>query len=192
MRLTTETRHRIDQAIQQVSLKTNAEIALHIEPHSHGYLGYLLIDSFILVGLVVMAVSYVGVIQSMPLLIMVFFGMMLALLAIPQSRFALICFLPKSIKHRHAMKQAGLEYLQILQNTAADKPVILLFVSLAERYIHIMHSRVIHRDVDGQVWKDIVKKFIAAMPKSNLESCCLTAITDIAEPLAIHYPAEKL
>ena len=79
------------------------------------------------------------------------------------------------------------EYLILHAEIAKDKPFILLFVSLAERYVHIATNPVVHAKLPDN-WHAVTGQFIGSIRKKGLGKTCVQTIQHIAEILEPHFP----
>jgi putative membrane protein len=88
--------------------------------------------------------------------------------------------------HRLAREQFFLQNLHMTR----ERTGILLFVSVAERYVEILADRGINDRVAPDAWQSIVTGFIKRVRKRQIAEGFLAAIAACGELLAAHFPAE--
>ena len=119
-------------------------------------------------------------------------GVFLSLLIvfrIPAIKYVLV---PKSIKHRRASRVAREQFfLQGLQNTQG-RTGILLFVSIAERYVEVIADKGINDVVPTGTWDKIVNDFINQVKAGRPGDGFIGAINGCAEIMREHFPASDI
>jgi putative membrane protein len=189
--LSDEDNAAIGRAVREVEVRTDAEFAAVIAPASSGYTEYVLFDAFILGSLIGLSLWAGDIDISIPIFVIIQLVTMASLIFLPPLRMIFIRLLPKHVLHRHAAKQAGLEFMHLSHHAAASKPIVLLYVSLAERYVHILYSRNVREKIPLSEWNDIVQRLTASMATKGVKESCSAAITEISKLLMKEYPRQK-
>ena len=92
----------------------------------------------------------------------------------------------KSLRaHRLAREQFFLQNLHMTR----ERTGVLLFVSVAERYVEIIADQGINEVVAEEAWQSIVNGFTGRVRKRQVAEGFLTAIDACGELLADHFPA---
>jgi putative membrane protein len=175
----------IAKAVRQVENQTGVIVATVIAPISHSYLGYAVLDTFLFAALINGALWLSRLVVNVESMLIIQAALML-FVVLPTYRLWVVSLLPKTIRHHHAARSAVMAFHHVLHQTPADKHVVLLYVSLAERYVHILHSRTLNDIVAPEIWKAIVAQFTATMPKIGLSEATLQAIKNIESALVGH------
>lgn len=71
-----------------------------------------------------------------------------------------------------------------------ERSGVLLFVSIAERYVEIVADEGIHQNVGEAHWQQIVDRFIAEVKAGRIADGFVDAVGAIGEAMATHYPRE--
>ncbi|HET6726005.1 MAG TPA: TPM domain-containing protein [Gammaproteobacteria bacterium] len=88
--------------------------------------------------------------------------------------------------HRFAHEQF---YFQGVHRTR-DHSGVLLFVSIAERYVEIVADEGIHRNVGEAHWQQIVDNFVSEVKARRVADGFVGAVTAIGDAMATHYPRQ--
>jgi putative membrane protein len=107
---------------------------------------------------------------------------------LPALRRLGMALLPRRILRHHAARRAAEEFLFLSRHVPPERPLVLMYVSLAERYAHILHSRAASAKVPGGTWDDIVDHFTAGVKKPGLGPSLESAVAKIADALESHFP----
>ena len=84
---------------------------------------------------------------------------------------------PEKIQYRRAAHRAFEEYLIVSRHVSAATPIVLLYVSLAERYVHILPSRAVREKISDANWNAIVQTLTFSVSSAGA-----------AKLLAAHFP----
>jgi putative membrane protein len=99
--------------------------------------------------------------------------------------------IPADVKRLRARRLAREQFfLQNLHMTRA-RTGVLLFVSVAERYVEIIADQGISDRVASEAWRTIVTGFIGRVRKRQVAEGFLAAIAACGELLAAHFPAQQ-
>jgi len=95
---------------------------------------------------------------------------------------------PKSVQHRRARRHAHeLFFIEGLHLTESRSGV-MIFVSLAERYVEIIADQGISRRVKASVWQEIVDVFIDDVKRDSVADGYVKAINACGIQLQEHFP----
>ncbi|WP_345978985.1 TPM domain-containing protein [Sulfurimonas sp. HSL3-2] len=189
--ITKETQRRVEQAIQEVECKTDAELVVVVAKRADDYY-YIPTMWAAFVTLLWPGVSHLlgapkELNESYVVLALVFIVSMV-LLRIPFLMYALI---PRDVKQRRARSLAYEQFL--VQNLHATKARtgVLIFVSIAERYVKIIADKGINDKITDPVWQNAVIALTEQIKKGNPEEGFLEAIRLCSQPLIEHFPASE-
>jgi putative membrane protein len=178
----------VAKAVAQAEQQTKAELVAVIAPASDAYLSYVMLYGLALGSIVATGLWLAHVMSAFPMLLVVQLGIMSALLLAPPLHKLCLRLVPRRIRHRRAAHRAYEEYLIVSRHVSASTPIVLFYVSLAERYAHILPSRMVREKIPDKEWSDIIIAFTAAMRSQNLDNACTTAIERMTALLAPQFP----
>lgn len=173
----------INTVTKQAEAQTNAHIVTVILPASDTYFHYIMICGFIVASLVDLFLWHEKIITPFPTLLAI--QLLSAMLCpfIPGMKMLTLKFLPKQMYHHRAAQVAAEKRLAASKDVSSSKPVLLIFISKAERYIHIFPNAVIRDKVPDKNWDPIVRELIRSIPTMSLASACVKAIEESSELL---------
>ncbi len=93
---------------------------------------------------------------------------------------------PGHVKRAHARAFARREFAARILASPERRGGVLLFVSLAERYVELMGDREAHARVGQEAWDRILGEFVAAAKSGRLADGAISAIDACASVLAAH------
>lgn len=181
--LSLKDKQMINTATKKAEAKTNAHIVTVILPASDTYFYYIMICGFIIASLADLLLWYGKVITQFPTLLSIQLLSSMLWPLIPGMKSVTLKFLPKQLYHHRAAQVAAEKRLAASKNVPLSKPVLLIFISLAERYIHIFPNAVIRDKVPDKDWNPIVQGLIHSIPKMSLTNACVKAIEESSELL---------
>lgn len=187
MSLSAQDRDRISRAIAAAEARTSGEIVCVLAQSSTGTTalpvliaaGTALATPWLLVALTAMTVDRILSLQ------IVIFLVLLLVLCLPRVRVALM---PRRARRAVAYR-AAME--QFIARGLAENPAhsgILIFVSLAERYVRIVADEGIAARVPQSAWQGAVDTLLAHMRSGRIADGFVAAITLCADELARHFP----
>jgi putative membrane protein len=186
--LSLELKETIAKAIAEAGRRTSAEIVVVVLPASDPYQSYLLSYGLILGSLAGMGLWMEKMVTGFPLLFGVQVAAIMLTLFIPLLGNLCLKLIPKRVLHHHAARRAFEEFLIVSRHVPAERPVVLLYISLAERYVHILHSRAVLPKIPNETWEAVIQEFTTLMKKFGLQEACVTAIHSISSTLEPHFP----
>jgi putative membrane protein len=193
MRMAFLTQHEqasIADAIRTAEARTNGEIVTVVTAESESYVWPAMfaatLIAFIVPGIIA---PFVGLVSSGDL----FFIQLVALLVlqipllVPRIRFALV---PASIKRDRARRRAREQFVERDLHLTQARTGVLIFVSIAERYVEILADDGINAKVGQAQWQAIVDTFVADVRAGTVANGFCTAIEKVGDILAQHFPAD--
>ncbi len=187
VKLTTQDKEKLSATIAGAEATTSAEIICVVAPASGTYNNQITLLGLMLGSIIATILWETRQLVYFPWLLLVQLGIV-TIISLPWWRRALLMLVPKHILQDTARRAAGQEYLNIEAQVAHDVPYVLLYMSLAERYVHILPNAVIRAQLSSDQWADIVKNLITEIKHSNAAQGCALAITQIGAVLAAHFP----
>ena len=178
----------ISSAITRAERRTSAEIAVVLAPESDGYQAYLLMYGFAAGSIACTFLWWTKTLTAFPVLMLVQALAMGSFVFIPLLRRLGMTLMPRRLLHYCAARRAAEEFQSLSQQVPPERPLVLLYVSLAERYAHILHSRMAGAKIPTATWDGIVASFAAGVEKPGLSASFDIAIAKIGEALAPHVP----
>ena len=178
----------VAKAIAEAERQTSAELVAVVAPASDAYQSYLLLYGLIAGSAIGVGLWATKTITGFPLLLAIQFAVMALLSFIPWLRHLLVRLVPKRIRHHRAAHRAYEEYLIVSRHVAAQTPIVLLYISLAERYAHILTSRSVREKIPDERWNEVIGELTAALPVEGLQASCIKAIRRATGLLTPHFP----
>lgn len=179
----------ITQAIRIAEARTSGEIVTVVAAHSDSYLWPVslvaALAAFLVPGLLA---AVLGIVSSGDL----FFIQLATLLgleivlSIAKLRFALI---PASIKRANARRRAHEQFFERRLHLTQNRIGVLIFVSVAERYVEIVADAGIAQKVEADTWNGIVDEFVGRVRQNRVTEGFLIAIQSVGDILARHFPS---
>jgi putative membrane protein len=187
--VSSEIKDSIAAAVAAAKKRTSADIAVMVAPASDGYQPYALLYGFALGSVAAVALWWTKTVTPFPLLLLVQACTMALIAFVPALRHLCLSLIPKHVLHHHAARRAREEFLFVSRHAPPERPVVLLYVSLAERYAHVLHSRALGPKVPGEAWEGFIKLFTDSAKKPGIAAACQVTVAAMAETLAPHFPA---
>jgi putative membrane protein len=189
--LSTTEKQQIAEAIRVAEANTQGELVCVIAPASDDY-RYLPLLWSALIALSLPAIVWLSQVwwtqAEVYLAQVALFLLALMLLSWPALKMRLV---PRRTQRKHAARLAREQfYAQQLHHTR-ERTGVLLFVSVAERYVEILADEGINSKVAPGTWDSIVKNFVAQLGAGRIAPGFLEAVAACATILAEHCPAQK-
>lgn len=188
--LSDEDRKRVESAVAAAERKTAAEFVTVIA-RSSGHYRYL---PTLAAAAAMMLLSAVALVVPWPFPLTVgefYLGQVVAFIALfflfrwRPIRHRLV---PRAAQHARANLRAHQLFLDLGLASTRDRTGILLFASLAERYVEIITDRGVRDVIDDAVWADALALFRAAIASGDLAGGFVGAIERCAAELAEKLP----
>jgi putative membrane protein len=111
---------------------------------------------------------------------------LLLLALLPRSiRFALI---PRRLGHQRAHRRAVEQFLTQNLHTTEGRTGVLIFLSVAERYVEVLADARINSRVPAGTWQAIVDELTAGIGEGRAAEALIAAISSVGGLLAAHFP----
>jgi putative membrane protein len=177
-----EDKSAIAAAIKQAEARTAADIVVAVVPASDAYLAHRMLWGMAL-GSVIAALLWGAHVLpgGWPLLVQ-------PLVTLAACFISLWPFVPRHLREHRAAQRAYEEFVAVTRHAPPEAPVALLFVSLAERYAHILATRRVQVAVEDAAWDGVIAAFTQTAKRQGLRCACTGAIASIAEILAHAFP----
>ena len=178
---------KIADAIRAAERKTSAEIVCVLARSSSEYAALPILWSSIaalllpwaLVALTQMSVQRILLLQA------VAFAVLLAILSLPAMRVKLAPpGLRRASAHRAAMQQFMIRGL----SRKKDRTGVLVFVSLAERYVRIVADDGVTAKIAQKEWQDAVDIMLTHLRHGAVGDGFIAAVERCGDLLAAHFP----
>lgn len=181
-------RQRIEEAVAVAERHTTCEFVTVIAAAS-GH--YLYLPTLVAAGLV-LVLSGLALLLPWPITFDQFYaGQVLGFIALAlvfcwqPIRMRLV---PRSQQRRQAHLLAHEQFLDLGLSSTANRTGVMLFVSVAERYVEIIVDRGIEAAVDSAVWQRLVDDFVAQVRAGRIADGFVTSIEAAARLLAVPFP----
>jgi putative membrane protein len=183
-------KEQLREAIRAAEARTHGEIVTVIARTSGDYFYYPTLWAALLAIvsptlLLALPVSFgpLGIVEMQ----LVVFGVLALLLRWPPIKMLLV---PQAVQRLHASRRAQEQFhVQFLQRTR-ERSGVLLFVSVAERYVEVIADEGIHTRVPGDTWHKLVRDFTTRIKAGQIGEGFIEAVNAIGGHLHAHFPGE--
>jgi len=178
---------RIAEAIRRTETTTSGEIFCVLARASGGYRAYPLMLAFLVALLVPLPLIYFTFTSAVAIYSsQLGTALVLALLFNHRSlRFGIV---PRNVKHDRAHAEAQKQFAAHGLHQTQNRTGVLIFASLAERYVEVVADAGISEKVEDDVWQGAVDVLIAAIKRDELGNGFIEAIGICGKVLAEHFP----
>ncbi len=187
MRLTPEDEKRIAEAIRAAEQKTSGEIFCVMAAASSNYRFVPIARAALIALAVPLPLFYFTPLWAEQIYfvqIAIFVGCAI-LFSLPGLRFALV---PRWIKRDRASVEAKRQFAAHGLHLTKQRTGVLIFASIAERYVEIVADSGINDKVSPEVWDKAVKAMIAKIKQGQPVEGFIEAIRICGDVLAKHFP----
>ncbi len=186
--LTDNEKQKIAEAIEAAERKSTGELVTVIARAADSYLYIPLLwpalIALVLPGVLLMIVPDLAATEVYVAQVALFVLLELILL-VPAARIAVI---PKSVKHRHASRLAHEQFVEQGLHLTRGRTGVLIFVSVAERYVEIVADSGINAKVPPGSWDKMVTDFVAQVRARHVADGFLAVVKSTGDLLAEHFP----
>lgn len=178
---------RITEAIRRIETATSGELFCVLARSSGSYRAYPLALAFLLALLTPLPLLYFTFTSAIAIYsAQLAAALVLALLFMHRAlRFRVV---PKRVKHDRAHAEAQRLFAAHGLHQTSGRTGVLIFVSLAERYVEIVADAGISEKVPQQVWDEAVAALLGAIRRDELGNGFIEAIGICGRVLAEHFP----
>lgn len=181
---------RIADAIRQVESRTSGEIMTVIARKADDYFYiptlWAAMLALLLPGVVAIAGLHGSVLDSYEAQIILFLVSALVI-RIPAIKYRLI---PGAVKRQRAARLAREQFLMQNLHYTEGRTGVMLFVSVAERYVEIIADKGINDVVKPGTWDWVVAEFVARVKEGRIADGFVSAVEGCGEQLAQHFPVQ--
>ena len=189
IRFSEQDKARISAAIHEAEQKTSGEFVAVVARASDHYIFLPLLWTAILALLVPGAFLLAGISLSYPHLydiqLLTFIALAMLFVFAPGLHLYLV---PRGVKHSRASRLAKAQFYVQAVHTTSERSGVLLFVSLAERYVEIVADRGIHEKLGDAFWQNVVRNFVQQVRDGQVVDGFVAAVKACGEGMAKHYP----
>lgn len=184
----------VTEAIRTAEKATSGEIYCVLARSSDDYFypASFMLAAFILLldPLVALALHHwwfsVGLVYFTIAQLAAFALAVLTIAAFPAMRVALV---PKRLRYRRAHGNARRQFLAHNIHVTERRTGVLIFVSLAERYVEVVADNDIDAKVAQNVWNDAVAALLTHARERKLAEGFVQTVSMVGAVLAEHFPA---
>jgi len=178
----------IAQATTLAEQRTSAEIVTVVIPKSDRYISEMMFYGFILGSVIAFVLWEIKGLTNFPVIFLIQLLCMLILPLMPGIYKVFLYFLPKKLLFHRASHLGAEELLAIMQKVPPQTPVVLLFISLAEHYIHLFTNPVVKNGIEDKHWDELINRFTVKLKVQTLTQTCSESIAEIADILEPVFP----
>ncbi len=188
MFLTDNEKQKIADAIETAERKSTGELVTVVARAADSYryipLLWPALIALLLPGVLLIFAPDLAVIKVYAAQVGLFVILELILL-VPSVRMAVI---PKSVKHRRARRLAREQFFAQGLHLTRDRTGVLIFVSVAERYVEIIADAGINAKVPPGSWDKMVTDFVTQVRARHVADGFLAVVKSTGDLLAEHFP----
>lgn len=179
----------IAAAVEAAERQTSAKIVTVVAKASQHYHHHLLSWGFAIGTLLISALRYTNHVMDFSTLIIVQWSIAIFIMLLGHCFPALFRFVvPKHILHAHSAHKAAAELLAATHQVSATTPVLLIHLSLAEHYIHILPNSAVRAKITSAQWDQIIQNITPILVGGNISAACIKAVQEAALLLSQHFP----
>ncbi len=186
--LVEEDRRRITAAIRDVESRTSGELVTVVARASDGYAAFPLLAAAFLALLAPAAVWIAAPDLDHLDVYAIQLGTFIIAAALVLWRPLRMWFVPAAFKRQQAGRLAREQFHALGLDQTRGRTGILLFVSVAERYVEILADRGIDEKVAPGTWKQIVADFTQQVRAGKIADGFVGALTACGTQLISHFP----
>jgi putative membrane protein len=191
IRFSPEDKVRITAAIHAAEKNTSGEFVAVVARASDHYVLLPLLWSAIIAllvpGVCLLARVSLRWVHVYQIQLLVFIALVVLLLSVPWLHLALV---PTRVKHARASQLAHAQFYERGVQLTSHHSGVLLFVSLAERYVEIVADKGIHERLGEAHWQGIIGLFVTQVRRGNVVEGFVEAIGACGAAMAAHYPPD--
>lgn len=181
-------KQRIAEAVREAEMKTSGELVTVIARAADAYL-YIPILWASLAALTLPAIMWLLPVDlQFPLLYSLQLATFLGLALLFRWTPLKMRLIPKAVKRRRAGRLAWEQFFAQNLHLTRERTGVLLFVSVAERYVEILADKGINDEVKQGAWDDIVADFIKRVKAKQITEGFVSAVSACGELLAERFP----
>ena len=185
---TIEEHKRIDAAIVEIERSTAADLSVVVTRVSDRYSLYPIAwgaAGAIVLGALVSLIRPDIASRTMIVIQLSLLTVITLLLDLLPLRLSIV---PERVKHAHARQLAHREFNAHVAG-GPQRHLVLLFVSLGERYVEIIADHETHALAPAGAWNKIVDEFLQTVKAGHVADGVLAAAAACGEILKTHHPA---
>ena len=191
MYLNENQKEQISKEIENLEKLSSAELVAVIAKRSSNYKYVSLIICIFLVFSTSFILFFIKEISTLELLqyqLLIFMG---TTLIFEKFDNLILKILPQSYKHQKASLYAKEQFNNLGLNKTKSKQVLMFFVSLDEKYVHILADNKISKKIPDEFWQQLVYEFTQDVKKENFLNGYLKPINTSKPILIKHFPIQK-
>ena len=181
-------KQRIAEAIRDAEMKTSGELVTVIARSADTYLYIPILWASIAALTLPAIVLLLTVDLQFPLLYLLQIATFMGLALLFRWNPLKMRLIPKAIKNRRAGRLAWEQFFAQNLHLTQQRTGVLLFVSVAERYVEIIADKGINDIVKRNAWDDIVADFTKRVKSKEIPEGFLSAISACGKLLAESFP----
>jgi len=189
-RFTDKERGEITAAIQAAEQRTSGEFVAVVARASDHYLAIALLWAAglaLLLPAPLLLFTHVRFLDIYQLQIVAFILLTLLFEFMPGLHMALV---PMGLRHARASALAHAQFYDQGVHLTREHSGVLLFVSMAERYVEIVADKGIHEKIGAERWQKIVNALVLKVVQGDPSGGFVAAVGACGEAMAEHYPAQ--
>jgi uncharacterized membrane protein len=180
----------VERALIQAEQATSSEFALIIAKASDEYRSIVLSCGLTLGSIAALLLWHCRGVTEFPLLLCVQLIFPVLMSMVPPLRHLTLRFTPAHLMKRRAAQRAAAEYLHLSHHLPPHSPIVLMYISLTERYVHIHTSRTVREKIPNTQWHEVVRTLTGAVKSQGLKNAVTGAITHAVDILKKDFPPQ--
>jgi putative membrane protein len=184
-------KQQIASAIAEIETRTQGELVAVIASASADYRAWALVlasgTAFLAAALVLLFTSSLA---GTTLLLLESIVFVLGVLVLDLSPSLLMRCIPGQLKRQAAQRCAREQFIAQRVNQTKQGSGVLLFVSVAERYVEILADHGINAHVSPHLWDGMINDFVVSIRSGRIVDGFLDTIRRCGALLQTHYPAQ--
>jgi len=186
-----KTKKEIEKLIGEIESKSSAEIVCVVSDGTQKYRYIIFLYAALAALALPFLLMFAGIVLNGVGLIWFQVALFLFISFVLEYSDIKYTLIPKKIKYNRCNDMAYYQFHKIGVDKTSNHKAILILVCLKERYIKIVADSEISKKIDSNVWKKVVKEFIAYAKEGRVDEGIVKIIKECGEVLKREFPRDK-
>lgn len=178
----------IEDVIAKAEEKSNAEIAIMVAPISDHYQDFRFLYGFVVACIVILSLWFGHVTPNFLLLICIQCTVVGLFSWLPLLDRLCNFVVPKRILAHRTNQRAAAEFIALTHQLKTATPVVLIYLSIAERTVRILPSQNVREVLPDDIWEAHVEDIGHSIRNHGLAKACVRIIENAANQLIPYFP----
>ena len=155
MHLNENEKQQISKEIENLELKSSAELVAVITKQSSSY-KFEIVALSLVIATIISLITLLSDISAIKLFQVQVISFFIFYFIFDKFNKTLLTFLPKSYKHQKASDYANTQFSNLGLQTTKTKQAIMFFVSIDEKYVEVITDSAIKEKISDEYWQRLL------------------------------------